>query len=161
VAEPELAGDDGERLVGEEVEVAREHPQVHLIDAEIGEDGQVPDGQHLIEVLVFGQLDPEMVEHLPGKRPVHRRGEVGEEHRHLPADGPQHHEEIVADRRQPERPADAGLLAQRLDQPGEILGERRRQDVRLPGVVLLAVDDDGDVIAAGVRHRRSIGGVAR
>ena len=64
----------------------------------------------------------------------------------LLADGPQRHEEIVADRHQPERPADAGLLPERLDQPGEILGERHRQDVRLPGIVLLAVDDDGNVV---------------
>ena len=28
-------------------------------------------------------------------------------------------------------------------------------------VAILAMDDDGNVVAAGVRHRRSIGGVAR
>jgi hypothetical protein len=59
------------------------------------EDGQVARGQHLIEVLVFGQLDLQVLEHLAGERPVHRRGEVGQEHRDLPADGPQRHEEIV------------------------------------------------------------------
>src|SRR5262249_54261428 len=98
---------------------------------------------------------------LAGERPVQRRGEVGQEHRYLPADGPQRHEEIVTDRHQPKRPADTGLLPERLEQPGEILGERRWQDVRLPGIVLFAVDDDGNVVAAGVRHRHSIGGVAR
>src|SRR5215468_745948 len=64
VAEPELAGDDGERLVGEQVKVAGEHPQVHLVDAEVGEDRQIARGQHLVEVLVIGQLDLQVLEDL-------------------------------------------------------------------------------------------------
>ena len=44
VAEPELAGDDGERLVGKQVQVSGEHPQIHLVDAKVGEDGQVASG---------------------------------------------------------------------------------------------------------------------
>src|SRR5215471_11663539 len=88
VTEPELAGDDGQRLVGKQVQVAREHPQIHLVDAEVGEDGQVAGGQHLIEVLVFRQLDLEVAEYLVGERPVQRRGEIGEKHRHLAADHP-------------------------------------------------------------------------
>ena len=65
-----------------------------------------------------------------------------------------------AHRREPDGPPDAWLLAQRLDQPGEVLGQCRRQDVRFPGVIF-PVHDDGDVVASRVRHHRSIGCAAR
>ena len=65
MAEPEFAGDDGERLVGEQVQVTGEHPQIHLVDAEVGEDGQVADGQHLVEILAASERAPARVEQPP------------------------------------------------------------------------------------------------
>ena len=38
LAEAQLARDDRDRLVGEQVEVPGDHAQVHLVEAEVGED---------------------------------------------------------------------------------------------------------------------------
>src|SRR6516165_6314362 len=65
-------------------------------------------------------------------------------------------EEIIADRGQPDRATDARLLAEDLDQPGEVLGERARQQIHIPGFVF-PVHDDGDIAALRICHRRSMG----
>ena len=87
-----------------------------------------------------------MGHHLAGQGPVHGGGEVRQEHRGLPADHPDGDKEVVFYRGQPDRAADARLLSEYLDQPGEILGECGRQRVHLPGVIF-AVHDDGDIVA--------------
>ncbi len=146
LAEPELARDDRDRLVGEQVQVPGDHAQIHLVQAEVGEDRQVPGGQHLVEVLVFGDGQVQVGHHLAGQGPVQGRGEVGQEHRGLPADHPDGDEEVILHRGQPDRAADAGLLVEHMDQPGQVLGERGGQQVHVPGVIF-AVHDDGDIVA--------------
>jgi hypothetical protein len=50
-----IARDDGQRFVGKQVEVARDHAEIHLVEPKVGEDRQIPDGQHLVEILVLGR----------------------------------------------------------------------------------------------------------
>jgi hypothetical protein len=110
-------------------------------------------GQHLVEILlVTRHLDLQVAEHLPGQRPVHGRGQVRQEHRNLRAHHPGRDEEVIADGSQADRAAEAGLPPQCREQARKVPGERHRQGVGLPGVVL-PVDDDSKIRAVRVCHR--------
>jgi hypothetical protein len=89
---------------------------------------------------------------LTSQRVVRRRGEVGEEHRHVIADHADRHEEEVVDAGEPDGAAHARLPAQGLDEVVQVSGNRRRQDVGLP-LVLFPVDDDREVRLTHVCHR--------
>src|SRR5712691_7620013 len=141
-AEAEPAGYAGQHLVGEEIEIAGQRAEFHLVDAEIGEDRQVADREYLVKILIVRDLDAQMIEDLTGERPFDRRGQVGQEDRDMAADHAERHEEVVADRRQANRPADAGLLPQGVDEAVQVPAERGGQDYGFPNVVF-PVDDDG------------------
>ena len=51
--EADPAREDLQDLVREHVQVTGEHPQIHLVDAQVGEYGQVPGREHLVEVVVI------------------------------------------------------------------------------------------------------------
>src|SRR5690606_8668560 len=51
LGEAQAGGDAGQHLVGEELAVPGEREQLHLVHAEVGEDRQVPGGQHHALVL--------------------------------------------------------------------------------------------------------------
>ena len=128
--EPQPLGDAGHGVLGVQVEVGRDRAEFHLLQAEIGEDGQVARREHLDEFVVGGHRDVQGLEYLAGQRVVHRRGEVGEEQRHLLADDPDRHPEVVAHAREADGAADAGLPAERAQEPVKISSDRGRQRVR-------------------------------
>src|ERR1035438_8261117 len=72
------------------------------------------------------------------------RSEVGQEQGHVRAEDHDRHEEVVADAREADGPADAGLTAQRLHQAAQVRGYRRGQHVGLP-LVFFPVDDDREI----------------
>ena len=94
----------------------------------------------------------QMIEDLAGERPVNRRGQVGQEDGDVAADHAERHEEIIADRREANRPGDARLLPQGMDEAVQVPAERGGQDLGLPYVVF-PVDDDGKVATAQLGHR--------
>jgi len=74
LAEAEPAGDTGQGLVRETGPGRRTSaPEIHLVHAEVGEDGHLPRRQHLVQVVVVGDRDLEKLQHLAGQRPVPRR----------------------------------------------------------------------------------------
>ena len=117
LAEPEPFGDVGHGVLRVEVEVGRDRAEFHLVEAEVREDGQVARREHLVELVVGGHRDVQGLEHLAGQRIVRRRGEVGQEQRHVLAEDPDRHEEVVAHAGEADGAAHARLPAQRLDEP--------------------------------------------
>jgi hypothetical protein len=143
----------GHRVLRVEVEVGRDRAEFHLVQAEVREDRHVPGREHLVEFLaVCGHRNVQGLEYLTGQRIVHRRGEVGEEHRHVIAEDPNRHEKEVVDAGEADGAAHTRLPAQGLDEVVQVGGNRRRQDVGLP-LVLFPVDDDREVRLTHVCHR--------
>src|SRR6202020_343239 len=62
----------------------------------------------------------------------------------------------MAARGEPDRPADAGPLAQGRDQPVQVLRESSRQQLNFPHIVV-SVDHDAEVTAGQFGHRHPTG----
>src|SRR5262249_6920047 len=116
-AEPQPARDGLQDLVRVHVQVARQRAQLHLVDTQVGEDGQVAGRENLVEVvIVLGNGYVQVVEDLAGKGPVHRGSEIRKEHRDLATDNAQRNEEVIANGSEADGAANAWLLAQGVDE---------------------------------------------
>jgi len=107
---------------GTTIEIGRDGAEFHLLQPEVGEDGQITRREHLIELVVRRHRDVQGLEHLAGQRIVRRRGEVGQEQRHVLADDPDRQPEVIADAGEADGAPDAGLLAQRVYEAVQIGG---------------------------------------
>src|ERR1700677_3710292 len=93
-------------VLGVEVQPAADRGEVHLVQAKVGEDGQVAHREHLVQVLLVGNGDVKVVEHLLGQWVVQCRADVGQQHGDLVADHPYGYEEVVVDPGEPDRASD-------------------------------------------------------
>ncbi len=64
-------------IVRVEVQAAADGSEFHLVEAEVGEDRQVPDGEHLVQVLLIRHGDLEVVEYLLGQGIVECGTDIG------------------------------------------------------------------------------------
>jgi hypothetical protein len=141
-------------VVGVQVEPAADGRELHLVQPQVSEDRQVPGREDLVDVLLVGDGDLQVVEYLLRQRVIKRRGNVGQQKRHLAAEHPDCHEEVVIYPGEPDSPGNAGLLPQHPDESGEVGRHRHRQYIGLP-LIVLAEDDDCKVRLAHLGHRHA------
>src|SRR5258708_2484781 len=159
-AEPQPTRDALQDLVRVHVQVAGQRAKFHLVDAQVGEYGEVSGREDLVEVVVLGNGYVQVVEDLAGEGPVHRRGEIRKEHRNLATDNAQGDEEIISHGGQADGAGNTGLLAQGMDEAVQALREGSGQELGLPGIVF-PEDDDGEIGAGYIGHRHPNGAASR
>src|SRR5690606_29553473 len=115
--------DTGQHLVRIQVEVSGQCTQFHLIQPQVSEDRHVSCGEHLVYILVVGDVDIQVFQDIAGDLPVHRRGDIGEEDADVvPSVDAGEDEEVVGDRNQADGSADARLLVEGVQQSFEVAG---------------------------------------
>ncbi len=158
LAEPEPRGHRPDLLVGIEVEVLAQHRELHRRQSEVGEDLEVPSRRHLVELLALRLVEAKMVDHGGCERPILGARHVGEQQAYVVAEHPRGNEEILRDRHEPECPAFARLLAQRVQERRQLIAQPGLHGLYLPEAVL-AHSDHGKV-HAGVVHERIVADTA-
>ena len=136
LADPDSLDDRVEHLVGIGVDVVEDLFHLVLGEVEVGEQVEVADRPHLVELVVLGRFLAEPGHHLLGQRVLDRRGQVRQQQRDARAVQPGDQEELVVDAGDDERTALGRLRAQRLQQHAEVAehGRWQRLDAPQPAV---------------------------